>query len=59
MTIKNDQLPERMTTLAIESGASKGEISHVPEMLPEYYKPRTGNEMGVPAEEQPQELQVA
>jgi aldehyde:ferredoxin oxidoreductase len=37
ITIKDDQLPARMTTLPIKTGPSKGELSRVPEMLPEYY----------------------
>jgi aldehyde:ferredoxin oxidoreductase len=59
LTIEDDQLPERMTTLPIKSGPSKGELSHVPEMLPEYYKLRGWDEMGVPTKERLRDLQLA
>jgi aldehyde:ferredoxin oxidoreductase len=59
MTSKDDQLPLRMTTLPIKTGPSKGELSHVPEMLPEYYKLRGWDEKGVPTKERLHELQIA
>jgi aldehyde:ferredoxin oxidoreductase len=59
MTSKDDQLPLRMTTLPIKTGPSKGELSHVPEMLPEYYKLRGWDEKGVPTQERLHELQLA
>jgi len=58
-TAADDQLPTRMTTLPIKTGPAKGEISHVPEMLPEYYKLRGWDENGVPTKERLQELQLA
>jgi aldehyde:ferredoxin oxidoreductase len=58
-TSKDDQLPVRLTTLAIKTGPSKGEISHVPEMLPEYYKLRGWDENGVPTKERLEDLQLA
>jgi aldehyde:ferredoxin oxidoreductase len=58
-TSKDDQLPERLTKLPIKSGPSKGELSHVPEMLPEYYKLRGWDENGVPTKKRLQDLQLA
>jgi aldehyde:ferredoxin oxidoreductase len=57
-TSKDDQLPERFTTSPIRSGPSKGQISHVPEMLSEYYKLRGWDEDGVPTQERLRELQL-
>jgi aldehyde:ferredoxin oxidoreductase len=58
-TSKDDQLPLRMTTLPIKTGPSKGELSRVPEMLPEYYSLRGWDEKGVPTQERLHELQLA
>ena len=59
ITIKDDQLPARMTTLPIKTGPSKGELSRVPEMLPEYYSLRGWDAEGVPTPERLKELQLA
>jgi len=58
-TAADDTLPERMLKSPIPSGPAKGEVSHVPEMLPEYYKLRGWNEKGVPTKECLQKLQLA
>jgi aldehyde:ferredoxin oxidoreductase len=57
-TAKDDQLPERLTKDPIKTGPAKGEVSHVPEMLPEYYKLRGWDEKGVPTKERLKELQL-
>jgi aldehyde:ferredoxin oxidoreductase len=57
-TSKDDRLPERFTASPIKSGPSKGQISHVPEMLSEYYKLRGWDEEGVPTQERLRELQL-
>jgi aldehyde:ferredoxin oxidoreductase len=57
-TAKDDALPERLTKSPIKTGPSKGQVSHVPEMLPEYYKLRGWDEAGVPTHEKLQELQL-
>jgi aldehyde:ferredoxin oxidoreductase len=59
LTMKDDQLPERLTKNPIKTGPSKGEVSHVPEMLPEYYQLRGWDEKGVPTKERLAELQLA
>ena len=55
----DDNLPERLLTQPIKTGPSKGEISHLPEMLPEYYKLRGWDEKGVPQEERLKSLGLA
>jgi aldehyde:ferredoxin oxidoreductase len=56
---KDDALPERMMKSPIKTGPSKGLVSRVPEMLPEYYKVRGWDEKGVPTKERLKELQLA
>ena len=58
-TAKDDTLPERLYKSPIQTGPSKGLVSRVPEMLPEYYSVRGWNEEGVPSPEKLQELQLA
>jgi len=58
-TAKDDTLPERMLKTPIKTGPSKGLLSHVPEMLPEYYSLRGWSEQGVPTAEKLHELQLA
>ena len=55
----DDALPERMIKSPIKTGPSKGLVSRVPEMLPEYYKVRGWDEKGVPTAERLKELQLA
>jgi aldehyde:ferredoxin oxidoreductase len=59
LTMKDDQLPERLTKNPIKTGPSKGQVSHVPEMLPEYYQLRGWDEKGVPTKERLEQLQLA
>lgn len=58
-TDKDDVLPERLLKDPIKTGPAKGEISHVPEMLPEYYQLRGWDAKGVPTKERLHELQLA
>ena len=55
---KEDVLPERLTQEPIPTGPSKGQVSHVPEMIDEYYKLR-GWIDGKPTEEKLKELGIA
>jgi len=59
LTAKEDTLPERMFKSPVKNGPAKGGVSHVPEMLPEYYKLRGWDEKGVPTKERLQQLQLA
>ncbi len=59
LSAADDVLPERLTKNPIETGPAKGEISHVPEMLPEYYQLRGWDERGVPTKECLERLQLA
>lgn len=53
-----DVLPKRLTTEPTPAGPSKGQISHVPEMIDKYYELR-GWVDGVPTEEKLKELGIA
>ncbi len=55
-TAKDDALPPRMLKEPIKTGPSKGKVSLLPEMLPEYYRLRGWDENGVPTAEKVQEL---
>jgi aldehyde:ferredoxin oxidoreductase len=58
-TSADDVLPERLTKNPILTGPAKGLVSHVPEMLPEYYQLRGWDERGVPTKERLEQLQLA
>ena len=47
----DDNLPERLLKCPIKTGPSKGEVSRLAEMLPEYYKLRGWDEQGIPTRE--------
>ena len=49
-TKADDTLPDRVLKEPIQTGPSKGDISHVGVMMPEYYKLRGWDEDGVPTE---------
>ncbi len=55
-TKDDDKLPERMEKEPIKSGPSKGEVTDLSKMLPEYYKIRGWDENGVPTSEKLKEL---
>ena len=50
-TRKDDDLPPRLKKEAAKTGPAKGVVSHVEEMLPEYYKVRGWDSEGVPTGE--------
>jgi aldehyde:ferredoxin oxidoreductase len=55
-TAKDDALPSRMLKEPIKTGPSKGMVSRLPEMLPEYYRLRGWDENGVPTRAKLEEL---
>jgi len=50
LTAKDDALPPRLLKEPIKTGASKGMLSRLPEMLPAYYELRGWDENGVPTQ---------
>ncbi len=48
LTAKDDALPARLLEEPIKTGGSKGMLSRLPEMLPEYYQLRGWDKNGVP-----------
>ncbi|MBS3912652.1 MAG: aldehyde ferredoxin oxidoreductase family protein [Hydrogenophaga sp.] len=50
-TAKDDSLPKRLLTEAAKTGASKGMVSKLPEMLPKYYAARGWDAEGRPTAE--------
>jgi aldehyde:ferredoxin oxidoreductase len=59
LTAKDDTLPARLLNEPLTTGASKGLVSHVPEMLPEYYELRGWSADGVPTAEKLGELALS
>jgi aldehyde:ferredoxin oxidoreductase len=59
ITGKDDHIPERMMKEAIKTGPSKGEVSHVDKMLPEYYQLRGWDNKGIPTPEKLKDLALA
>ncbi|QYZ79521.1 aldehyde ferredoxin oxidoreductase [Methanofollis formosanus] len=58
-TAADDTLPPRLLNEPIPRGPAKGQVSRVPEMLPQYYKVRGWDEKGVPTQEKLEELGLA
>ena len=58
-TKDDDTLPPRMFEEPIKTGASKGQVSRLPEMLPEYYQLRGWDASGVPTPEKLADLALA
>ncbi|HML22463.1 MAG TPA: aldehyde ferredoxin oxidoreductase family protein [Aggregatilinea sp.] len=54
-TSADDTLPERLLTEPIKTGPSKGKVSLLPQMLPEYYSLRGWDSTGIPT---PQKLEA-
>jgi aldehyde:ferredoxin oxidoreductase len=54
--LKEDTLPKRLLEEPLPEGASKGRVSRVREMIPEYYKVRGWDERGVPTDSKLKEL---
>ena len=55
-TAADDTLPERLLKEPIKTGPSKGLVNRLSEMLPEYYKLRGWDEVGVPTKAKLKEL---
>jgi aldehyde:ferredoxin oxidoreductase len=53
---KDDALPARLTGEPFTSGPSQGKVSHLEEMLAEYYLARGWNPEGIPTDEKLREL---
>ena len=58
LTSADDTLPRRLLKDALKSGASKGSVSRLSEMLPEYYARRGWDAQGVPTQAKLQELDL-
>ena len=58
-TAKDDTLPERLLKVPLPSGAAKGNVNRLGEMLPEYYQLRGWDKHGVPTEKKLKELALA
>ncbi|QSZ67558.1 aldehyde ferredoxin oxidoreductase [Methanofollis aquaemaris] len=58
-TAEDDTLPPRLLKEPIPRGPAKGQVSRLPEMLPQYYKVRGWDEKGVPTQEKLEELGLA
>ncbi|MBV8324266.1 MAG: hypothetical protein JO049_26775, partial [Hyphomicrobiales bacterium] len=56
LSAKDDTLPPRLLKEPIKTGASKGKVNLLPQMLPEYYRLRGWDANGVPTQEKLQEL---
>jgi aldehyde:ferredoxin oxidoreductase len=56
---EHDTLPDRLLEEPIPEGPSKGWVSHLPEMLDEYYRFRGWDEDGVPTKGRLEELGLA
>ena len=50
-TSADDKVPDRLMKNPLKTGVAAGNVSHVPEMLPEYYQLRGWSPEGVPTEE--------
>jgi aldehyde:ferredoxin oxidoreductase len=59
ITGKDDRLPERMMKEPIQTGPSKGEVSQLDKMIPEYYQLRGWDTKGVPTPEKLKDLSLA
>jgi len=56
LTAKDDTLPKRLLEQPMLKGTFEGQVSRLPEMLPEYYQLRGWDENGVPTKEKLAEL---
>jgi aldehyde:ferredoxin oxidoreductase len=59
LSSKDDALPERLLKEPIKSGPSKGSVSKLPQMLPEYYQLRGWDKNGIPTDKKLKELNLA
>jgi aldehyde:ferredoxin oxidoreductase len=58
LTAADDTLPPRILNDPIKTGPSKGEVNHLDQMLPEYYRLRGWDEQGVPTPDRLKELSL-
>ncbi|MBW1973088.1 MAG: aldehyde ferredoxin oxidoreductase family protein [Deltaproteobacteria bacterium] len=58
-TKDDDTLPERMLKESIQTGPSKGEVTDISKMLPEYYRLRGWDENGIPTDTKKKELGIS
>jgi aldehyde:ferredoxin oxidoreductase len=56
LTTKDDTLPERLLKEPMPTGAAKGQVNRLGEMLPEYYQLRGWDKNGVPTDKKLKEL---
>jgi aldehyde:ferredoxin oxidoreductase len=59
LTAADDTLPKRLLENPLPSGAAKGNVNRLGEMLPEYYSMRGWTDAGVPTAEKLEELGLA
>jgi aldehyde:ferredoxin oxidoreductase len=59
LSAKDDALPSRLVKSPLKTGASKGAVSRLPEMLPIYYERRGWDANGVPTPPHLRELGLA
>ena len=59
LSAKDDALPPRLVNSPLKTGASKGSVSRLPEMLPIYYEHRGWDASGVPTQAHLRELGLA
>jgi Aldehyde:ferredoxin oxidoreductase len=59
LTAKDDTLPARLLKEPIKTGPSKGRVSELSKMLPEYYALRGWDKNGVPTDAKLKELGLA
>lgn len=59
LSAKDDRLPPRLLEMPLKTGASKGSVSRLPEMLPLYYQHRGWDASGVPTQSRLRELGLA
>ena len=58
-TKDDDTLPERLLKEPIKTGPSKGEVTDISKMLPEYYRLRGWDENGIPTDTKKKELGIS
>lgn len=56
---ETDKLPPRLVSEPIPEGPAKGQIHHLDQLLPGYYKERGWNENGIPTKEKLTQLEIA
>lgn len=54
----DDTLPPRLLKVPVPAGPNKGQVTHLDQMLPQYYKIRGWSEQGIPSAEKLAELDL-